>query len=144
MASRYQIPATLGLLGLLCVASPLIFKLPSQFQAFNASTELEAQTSLQQAQLRNSEQLERSRIDQRKETADRLAQAGVLPTGQKLKIRRYFDTPKRNPKPDTTGWLKDEVVFVYDAAGACIGQIRNRQWFWKHHYKNVCNNAPAL
>jgi hypothetical protein len=142
--TRYQIPATFGLLGLLCVASPLIFKLPSQFKAFNASTQLEAQTRLEQAQLRTSEELERSKIDQRKETADKLAQTGVLPNGQKLKIRGYYDTPNRNPKPDTTGWLADEEVFVYDAAGTCIGQIRNRQWLWKHYYQNVCNNAPVL
>jgi hypothetical protein len=123
--TSYQTPATFGLLGLLCVASPLIFKLPSQFRAFNASTHLEAETRLEQAHLRNREEFERTRIDQRKETADKLAQTGVLPNGQKLKIRRYLDNPKHNPQPDTTGWQEDEVVFVFDAAGACIGQIKN-------------------
>jgi hypothetical protein len=141
--TSYQTPATFGLLGLLCVASPLIFKLPSQFRAFNASTSLEAETRVEQAYFRNREEFERIRIDQRKETAERLAQAGVLPNGQKLKIRRYFDNPKRNPQPETTGWQEGEVVFVFDAAGTCIGQIKNRQWYWKHHYRNVCENTPA-
>ncbi|AKG24912.1 hypothetical protein [Calothrix sp. 336/3] len=141
--TSYQTPATFGLLGLLCVASPLIFKLPSQFRAFNASTSLEADTRVEQAYFRNREEFERIRIDQRQETAERLAQAGVLPNGQKLKIRRYFDNPKRNPNPDTTGWQEGEVVFVFDAAGACIGQIKNRQWYWKHHYRNVCAGVPA-
>lgn len=141
--TRYQIPATFGLLGLLCVASPLIFKLPSQFRTFHASSNLESQTHLEQTYLRQREEMERTRIDQRQQTAERLAQAGVLPNGQKLKIRRYLDNPKRNPQPDTTGWQEDEVVFVFDAAGACIGQIRNRQWLWKHYYRNVCNNVPA-
>lgn len=132
-STKYQKQATLGLIGIVCIASPLFAKLPAQFQAFNTATEIE-----------NSEEIERTRIEQRKVTAEQLAQAGVIPNGQKLKIRRYVDNPRRNPQPDTTGWLKSEIIFVYDSAGTCIGRIEKRKWLWKHHYRNVCKNAPAM
>ena len=132
-STKYQKQATLGLIGLACIAAPLVIKLPSQFQAFDAALQIE-----------QSEKIERSRIAQRKETADKLAQAGVLPNGQKLKLRRYLDNPKRDPQPDTTGWLEKETVYVYDAAGKCVGRIEERKWLWKHYYKNACDALPAM
>ena len=132
-ANKYQKQATLGLVGLACISTPLFIKLPAQFQAFHAEMQIE-----------NNEQIERSRIEQRRQTADTLAQAGVLPNGQKLKIRRYYDDPKHDPKPETTGWLEDETVFVYDTAGVCIGRIEHRQWRWKHRHKNACSNLPVM
>lgn len=140
---KYQKQATLGLVGLLLAASPLFIKLPSQFQAFNANTQLETEMAKQKAQVENSEDLERTRIQQKKQTADQLKQTGVLPTGTKLKIRKYYDTPKWNPLPDTTGFLEDEIVYVYDSAGVCIGKIQARKWLWKHFYTNTCKNAPV-
>ena len=141
--NKYQKQATLGLVGLLLAASPLFIKLPSQFQAFNANTQLETELAKQKAQVESSEDLERTRIEQKKATADTLKRTGVLPTSTKLKIRNYFDTPKWNPKPDTTGFLEDEIVYVYDSAGVCIGKIQTRKWLWKHFYKNACKNAPV-
>lgn len=131
--SKYLGQTALGLMGLICVASPLILKLPSQFKSFDAATQIES-----------NEYVERSHILQRRETANTLAKAGVLPNGQKLKIRKYFDDPNNDPKPDTTGWLADETVYVYDAGGICIGKIQNRKWLWIHNYESACNNAPAM
>ncbi|QIR40555.1 hypothetical protein HCG51_30280 [Tolypothrix sp. PCC 7910] len=45
-----------------------------------------------------------------------------------LKIRQYIDNPKRDPLPETTGWLESEVIYVDDSAGACIERISSRQW----------------
>lgn len=131
MTSKYQKQATLGLLGLLCIASPLFLRLPFQFQKYYA-----------QQQIDQSESKERYRISQRKQTADKLASAGVVPNGQKLKIRNYLDDSNFDPKPETTGWLEDEIVFVYDSANVCIGRIEKRKWLWKHYYQNVCKNLP--
>jgi hypothetical protein len=131
MTNRYQKQATLGILGLFCIASPLFLRLPLEFQSYYA-----------QQQINQTEGRERYRITQRKQTAEKLASAGVLPNGQKLKIRNYFDDPNQDPKPETTGWLEDEIVFVYDSANVCIGRIEKRKWLWKHHYQNVCKNLP--
>jgi hypothetical protein len=141
--NKYQPQATLGIVGLVLIATPLFIRLPNQFYAFNSATELSTELAKEKAQLEASEDLERARIEQKKQTADRLKETGVLPTGNKLIIRNYFDTPKWNPKPTTTAFLKDETVYVYDSAGICIGKIQNRKWFWKHFYQNVCNNAPV-
>ncbi len=130
---KYQKQAALGLIGLAFIASPMLLKLPFQLKAFATKTQLE-----------QAEALERSRIEQRKLSADKLAEAGVLPNGQKLRIRGYFDNPKLDPKPETTGWLEDETVFVYDSANSCIGRIQNRQWYWKYRVKSACNDAPAM
>ena len=58
------------------------------------------------------------------------------------RIRNYLDSKKRNPRPDTTGYLEDETVFVYDSTGLCIGRIEQRQWRWKYRFKNACKNSP--
>lgn len=125
---RYQKQALMGLVGLGIIFLPVFFKLPGQFTAFNAANELA-----------RDEQIERSRIAERKKTADKLNEAGVMPEAQVLKILKYYDNPRRDPKPETTGFLKDQTVIVVDSAGRCIGRIQNRQWKWKHYYKGVCN-----
>ena len=142
--NKYQKQATLGIIGLFLIASPILLKLPSQFHTFNSTTLLETEAAKQKAEVEASEDLERTRIEQKKQTADKLKQTGILPSGDKLKIRDYYDNPKWNPNPNTTGFLKDEIVFVYDSAGLCIGQIRERKWLWKHFYQNVCNNVPVM
>ncbi len=141
--NKYQAQATLGIAGLVLIATPLFIKLPSQFSSFNSSTELETELAKEKAQLEANEALERARIEQRKQTADKLKETGVLPSGQKLIIRDYFDDPKWNTHPNTTAFLEDETVYVYDSAGVCIGKIQARKWLWKHFYQNVCNNAPV-
>ncbi len=141
--NKYQAQASLGIAGLFLIASPLVIKLPSQFQSFNSSTQLETELAKKKAQVETSEELERTRIEQKKQTADKLKETGVLPTGNKLIMRDYFDSPSWNPNPTTTAFLEDETVYVYDSAGVCIGQIQNRKWLWKHFYQNICNNAPV-
>lgn len=141
--NKYQKQATLGIVGLFLIASPILLKLPSQFHTFNSTTLLETEAAQQKAEIEASEDLERIKIEQKKQTADKLKQTGLLPSGDKLKIRDYYDNTKWNPNPNTTGFLKDEIVFVYDSAGICIGQIRERKWLWKHFYQNICNNVPV-
>jgi len=140
---KYQAPASLGFFALLCIASPALLKLPSQFKAFNVQTELDSETAISKANVFASEDLERARIQQKKETADKLKETGVMPSGGKYKIRNYYDDPKRDPNPNATGHLEDEVVYVYDSAGICIGKIQNRKWLWKHYFKGVCDAPPA-
>lgn len=121
--SKYQSPAILGVIGVLLVASPLLFRLPLNFSKFN---------------LQGSEELEQYRQQQKAETAEKLDNLGIMPSFRRLKIRKYLDNPKRDPDPDTTGYLEDEIVKVYDSTGRCIGQIKSRKWFWKYHYRNIC------
>ena len=130
---KYQKQAMLGLLGLGLIAAPMFIKLPQQFYIFSAVSDLEARESV-----------ERSRIQQRKLTSDKLNETGILPTSLKLRIRGYLDNPKRNPRPDTSYYQEDEQVYVYDSSGRCIGQISERRWLWKYHYKNVCNLSPQM
>ncbi|WP_253274445.1 hypothetical protein [Nostoc sp. PCC 7107] len=122
--------AVLGFVGLACISFPLLAKLPGQIQAFKAIH-----------QVQTSEQIERERLQERKLTADKLLETGILPTTQKLKVRQYLDSKKIDPKPDTTGWLEDEVIYVYDSGGTCIGKIANRRWLWKHKFKNACKGV---
>ncbi|AUB42227.1 hypothetical protein COO91_08339 [Nostoc flagelliforme CCNUN1] len=122
--SKYQSPAILGVIGALLVASPMFLRLPLNFSKFN---------------LQGSEELEQYRQQQKAQTANKLDELGIMPSFRKLKVRKYLDSPKRNPRPDTTGYLEDEIVVVYDSVGRCIGKIEERKWLWKYHYKNVCN-----
>jgi hypothetical protein len=84
--NKYQLQASLGLISLCLTASPLFLKLPAQYQAFNKNSEMEVDAAIAFSKTRNSEQIERERIEQRKETADTLQRTGILPTHQKLKI----------------------------------------------------------
>lgn len=122
-SSKYQSPAVLGIIGLLLIASPLVFRLPLSFSKFN---------------LQSSEEFEQYRLQQKANTANKLDQLGVMPEFSRLKIKGYRDNPNRNPKPDTTGFFDDETVIVYDSLGRCIGRIQNRQWLWKYYYRNTC------
>lgn len=122
--SKYQSPAILGVIGALLVASPMFLRLPLSFSKFN---------------LQGSEELEQYRQQQKAQTANKLDELGIMPSFRKLKVRKYLDSPKRNPRPDTTGYLEDEIVVVYDSAGRCIGKIEERKWLWKYHHKNVCS-----
>jgi hypothetical protein len=133
----YQKQIGLGLLGGAIIAIPLLYQLPGQFNTYTAQARLKAQSELARSRINIDEQTERDRIIQRGKTADTLQKTGILPTATKLKIRRYLDNSKRDPKPDTTGW-GDSTVYVYDAAGKCVGRIENRQWYWKHHYTEAC------
>lgn len=143
MNNKYQAQFGLILVGSVLVASPLFLRLPSQFQAFKTTTQLAREVAQARAEVKASEDIERERIEQRKETADTLKRTGVLPTGQKLKIRLYYDNPKKDPKPDVTGFLAEETVFVYDSAGVCVGRIQGRKWLWKKYFPYVCNNPPS-
>lgn len=143
MTTKYQTQASLGIVGLLLIATPLFIKLPSQFQAFKLSTDLQAKLDKEKAQLETSEDLERARIEQKKQTAEQARKTGILPATNRLIIRDYFDNPKWNPKPNTRAFLKTEIVLVYDSAGKCIGKIQNSKWFWQHHYKHACNSIPV-
>ncbi len=127
---RYQKQALTGLVGIGLIALPFFVKIPGQFTAFNAANQLETD-----------EKIERQRIAERKKTADKLNEAGVMPEAEVLKILRYYDTPKRDPKPETTGYLADQTVIVVDSAGRCIGRIRNKKWEWKHYYTGVCQGT---
>lgn len=140
----YQKQASLGIVGIALVASPLFFRLPGQFHVFNAVSESQSELSSETARIKASEDLERAKILQRKQTADVLKKSGMIPVGDKLKIRGYYDNHHRDPKPEVTGFLADDKVYIYDSAGVCIGRIENRQWKWKKYYPPICNNAPAL
>ncbi len=141
--NKYQAQASLGIASLLLIALPLFIRLPAQFHAFNSTTQLSTELAKQKARVEASEDLERARIQQKKQTADQLKQTGILPTATKLIIRDYYDNSTWNPHPNTTAFLKDETVYVYDSAGSCIGRIQARKWFWKHFYTNICNHAPV-
>lgn len=133
----------LGMFAGAILITPVLLQLPGQVSAFITDAFLKAEAEIAQSELTTSEQQQRNRISEKRKTADSLYSAGILPSATKLKIRRYLDNPKRDPKPDTTGWLSDEVVFVYDSAGVCIGRIQDRQWKWKHHVENACDGLPT-
>ncbi|MHC5670850.1 hypothetical protein [Nostoc sp.] len=94
--------------------------------------------------LKASEELERSRIEERAKTSDALYEAGVMPTSRKLRITNYFDSAKRNPRPDTTLYQDDEIVDVFDATGRCIGRIEEGIWKWKHKAKGICKSVQNI
>lgn len=134
---------TLAFFGVGICATPVILPIIPKVGAYVEAEKLKAETQLQAENLRTQEQFERDRISERAITSEQLYKSALAPNSSKLRVRRYFDNPKHNPKPDTTGWGVDEVVYVYDSAGKCIGRIENNQWYWKHHYRNACNGRPS-
>lgn len=140
----YQKQATLGLVGGALIASPLFFRLPNQFSALNEAHQVSRNLASESLKIRASEDLERFKISQRKQTADTLNKAGVLPSGDKLKMRGYFDNPHHDPKPELTGFLGSDRIWVYDSAGVCVGLIEHRTWKWRKYYPPVCSKAPVM
>ncbi|AFY45734.1 hypothetical protein [Nostoc sp. PCC 7107] len=128
---KYQKQALLGLLGLGLIISPWLSQLPAQFKTYNSGITI-----------RESEELERIKAEQRAATADKINELGVMPSFKKLRINDYLDSKRFNPRPNTTGYLEDETVFVYDSTGKCVGRIEARKWKWKYQFKNACKNSP--
>ncbi|MBD2770659.1 hypothetical protein [Iningainema tapete] len=134
---------SLALCGVGICAMPVIIPIVPKVGAYVEAERYKAEKQLQAENLLTQEELERSRILERAKTSEQLYKSGLAPNSSKLRVRRYFDTPKHDPKPDTTGWGVDEVVYVYDSSGKCIGRIENNQWYWKHRYQNACNGRPS-
>jgi hypothetical protein len=124
----YQKQIALGLVGIAHTAIPTAMPLIPKIATYAASERLKAE-----------EELRRTTITERAKTSEALYQAGVAPTATTLRIRRYIDNPKRDPKPDTTGYGALELVYVYDSTGMCIGKIEQNQWYWVHKHNDACN-----
>lgn len=140
MVFRKQI--YLALTGCAICAMPVILPLIPQIATYAKVQKAKAEMELQAENLRTQEQFERSRIVERAKTSEQLYKTGIAPNTQKLRIRRYLDNPKQDPRPDTTGWGTDQVVYVYDSAGVCIGRIEDNQWYWRHKLHDACNGRP--
>lgn len=133
----------LALFGVGVCVLPAVLPLVPKIQNYAVTQRLKAEAELQAETLRNKEELKRIRITERAKTSEELFSKGIAPNTSTLRIRRYFDNPKQDPKPDTTGWGADEVVYVYDSSGLCIGRIESEKWLWKHRIKNACNGRPS-
>lgn len=135
---KYQKQMFVGFIGLIVVFLPFSLKIPGQFKVFNTANQAEGEGAIAKIQTQKSEDVERDRVSQRSQTAMALAKAGVMPSTKVLKMRGYYDTPSRDPKPETTGFLAGERIKVVDSAGRCVGVIQNRKWLWKHSYPQFC------
>lgn len=135
----YQKQIWLALAGCAVCASPLLLPLIPKIGAYAEAEKQKANLYLQAENLKTEEEYQRSRITERAKTSETLYRTGVAPNARILRIRRYIDNAKVDPKPDTTGWNADELVYVHDSTGVCIGKIENNQWFWIHKYNNACN-----
>jgi hypothetical protein len=129
----YKKQLYLALAGVLVCMLPVIIPLVPKLGAY-AETE----------RLKATEGLERTRIEERAKTSDALYEAGVMPTTRKLRITNYFDSSKRNPRPDTTLYQDDEIIDVFDATGRCIGRIEEGIWKWKHKAKGICKTVQNI
>ncbi|WP_373525880.1 hypothetical protein [Nostoc sp.] len=129
----YKKQLYLALAGVLVCFLPVIIPLIPKLRAYAEAERLKA-----------TEGLERSRIEERAKTSNALYEAGVMPTTRKLRITNYFDSSKRNPRPDTTLYLDDEIIDVFDATGRCIGRIEEGIWKWKHKDKEICISVQNI
>ncbi|BAY50603.1 hypothetical protein SAMD00079811_82320 (plasmid) [Scytonema sp. HK-05] len=123
----YQKQIGLALAGIAVCAAPVLLPLIPKIGTYAQSERLKAE-----------EELQRATIAERAKTSEALYNAGIAPNATSLRIRRYLDSPREDPKPDTTGYGASEIVYVYDSAGVCIGKIEGNQWLWKHKYNNIC------
>jgi len=128
----YQKQIALGLVGIAVCAIPMLLPLVPKIQTYATSERLKAE-----------EELRRTTIAEQAKTSETLYNAGVAPTTKVLRMRRYVDTPKVDPKPDTTGFPATQLLIVYDSGGRCIGKIEDNQWYWKYKYSDVCSNKPS-
>ncbi|MUG93283.1 hypothetical protein F7734_12915 [Scytonema sp. UIC 10036] len=138
----YQKQIRLALIGVTICVMPVVLPLIPRIGAYAEAQRVRAEMELRVQNLKTQEEFERSRIAERALTSEQLYKAGIAPNATKLRIRRYLDNQNQDPKPDTTGWGTDEVVYVYDSAGVCVGRIEQNQWYWKHKYDNACDGRP--
>ncbi len=129
----YKKQLYLALTGVSVCMLPVIIPLVPKLGAYAEAERLKA-----------TEGLERTRIEERAKTSDALYEAGVMPTTRKLRITNYFDSSKRNPRPDPTLYQDDEIIDVFDATGRCIGRIEEGIWKWKYKAKGICKSVQNI
>jgi hypothetical protein len=128
----YQKQIGLALAGIAVCAAPVLLPLIPKIGTYAQSERLKAE-----------EELQRTSIIEQAKTSETLYEAGIAPTTKVLRMRRYVDTPKVDPKPDPTGFPATQLIVVYDSGGRCIGKIEDNQWYWKYNYSDVCNGKSS-
>ncbi|BAZ00512.1 hypothetical protein NIES37_45040 [Tolypothrix tenuis PCC 7101] len=141
----YRKQCSLALLGGAISVLPLFLPLGARLTAYVKAEQQKVQIQLDAHMVEESESLKRLRIKERETTSTALAQSGVMPISQRLRITNYLDN-NRDPRPDTTLYQEGETVTVYDAAGRCIGEIADSVWKWKRTpaYGDICQGVEAI
>jgi len=134
-ADKYIFPTSVAGLGGLMIIAPLFIQVPSEYATFATKK-----------QLAESEEIQRSRIAQRKTTADLIQKTGLLPEGRSVRLTDYDNSKKRPRIKSQTlqHYLASEVVFVYDRSNICAGRIQDRKFIWKGDTSTACKNAPVI
>ena len=134
-ADKYIFPTAVAALGGVLIVAPLFIQVPSEYATFATKK-----------QLASSEEIQRSRIQQRKTTAELIEKTGLLPSGKTLRLIDYDNSTKRPRMKNQTlqHYLADEVIFVYDRSNICAGRIENRKFIWKGDTSTACKNAPVI
>lgn len=134
-ADKYLLPTGVAAFGGLLIIAPLFLKAPSDYATFAAKDSV-----------KQSEEVNRDRIQQRKQTAELIRKTGLLPEGSTLRIVDYDDgaKPPKIKRQILQSYLADQVLYVYDRSNTCIGKIENRQFIWKRKSTDACNNAPVI
>ncbi|BAY08151.1 hypothetical protein [Calothrix sp. NIES-2098] len=141
----YRKQCSLALLGGAISVLPLFLPFGARLAAYVKAEHQKVQIQLDARMVEESESLKRLRIKERETTSTALAQSGVMPISQRLRITNYLDS-SRDPRPDTTLYQQGETVTVYDAAGRCIGEIADGVWKWKRvpAYGDICQGVKAI
>ena len=134
-ADKYIFPTGVAALGGVLILAPLFLQVPSEYATFTTKKKLAA-----------SEEINRSRIQQRKTTAELIQKTGLLPEGKTLRLIDYDNSTKRPRIKNQTlqHYLADEIVFVYDRSNICAGRIENRKFIWKGDSSAACTQAPVI
>jgi hypothetical protein len=140
----YQKQIITALAGLAVCATPVFVPLFPKIGAYIQAERVKAETQLQASNLQTREELERQRIEERAKTSAALYETGVMPTTRKVRVTNYIDSPKKNPRLDTTIYQDDEMIDVFDSTGRCIGRIEEGRWKWKYYYQGLCSGIQNI
>ncbi|MGI8502181.1 MAG: hypothetical protein ACR2LR_13755 [Hassallia sp.] len=134
-ADKYIFPTAVAFLGGALIVAPLFLVMPSEYTTFATKKQLAV-----------SEEIQRSRIQQRKTTAELIQKTGLLPEGRSVRLIDYDNSDKRPRLKNQTlqHYLADEVVFVYDRSNICAGRIQDRKFIWKGDSSTACSQAPVI
>jgi hypothetical protein len=120
--NKYTPSFLFSLVGLGCLATPILSKVPIENEAYQARLELQTQKKIQQE----------------------IARSNLLPRKSNILLRDYTYNPKKEPQIRVSDLIRvKNNTKVYDNSGYCIGLIRDneqgkREFYFAGFYKNIC------
>lgn len=132
---RYSPGLYLGVVGIGTLILMNSMGIHQDLQQANQLTQYRRAADLEKARLQQQTEVDQERARLARQKAQTYADNEVLDTNS-FSLWGYTDNPNRPPRLDYRAMQPDLTYIIYDGAGACIGVVIDRKFYWRHSQGN--------